>query len=154
MRQYVFKRLLLVVPTLLLVSIIVFSLTRLIPGDVVVLMFEEKAYAEDLEALRAKLGLNQPIYVQYGIWLSQVVRGNLGESLWTKRPVLEEITPFTPAAQALREFPGEYFGVELESTYRAATERVSQELVDTIRTYRNSNAQPPAVPASPGGNTP
>ena len=64
MRQYVLKRLLLVVPTLLLVSIIVFSLTRLIPGDVVLLIFEEKAYAADLEALRAKLGLNQPIYVQ------------------------------------------------------------------------------------------
>jgi peptide/nickel transport system permease protein len=98
MRQYVLKRLLLVVPTLLLVSIIVFSLTRLIPGDVVVLMFEEKAYAEDLEALRAKLGLNQPIYVQYGIWLSQVVRGNLGESLWTKRPVLEEIARRLPVS--------------------------------------------------------
>ena len=65
MRQYVLKRLILVVPTLLLVSIIVFSLTRLIPGDVVVLMFEEKAYASDLEALRAKLGLNRPIYIQY-----------------------------------------------------------------------------------------
>ena len=64
MRQYVLKRLLLVVPTLLLVSAIVFSLTRLIPGDMVVLMFEEKAYAENLETLRAKLGLNRPISVQ------------------------------------------------------------------------------------------
>ena len=63
MRQYVLKRLLLVVPTLLLVSIIVFSLTRLIPGDVVVLMFEEKAYAEDLEALRA---FPRPVYFALG----------------------------------------------------------------------------------------
>src|SRR5919109_1361242 len=101
MRQYVLKRLLLVVPTLLLVTVIVFFLTRLIPGDVVVLMFEEKAYAEDLEALRAKLGLNRPIYVQYGIWLSQVVRGNLGESLWTKRPVLEEIVRRLPVSLKL-----------------------------------------------------
>src|SRR5919109_2079557 len=101
MRQYVLKRLLLVVPTLLLVTVIVFFLTRLIPGDVVVLMFEEKAYAEDLEALRAKLGLNRPIYVQYGIWLSQVVRGNLGESLWTKRPVLEEIARRLPVSLEL-----------------------------------------------------
>jgi peptide/nickel transport system permease protein len=91
MRQYVLKRLLLVVPTLLLVSIIVFSLTRLIPGDVVVLMFEEKAYAKDLDALRAKLGLDKPLYVQYGTWLGRVVRGDLGESLWTTRPVMEEI---------------------------------------------------------------
>jgi peptide/nickel transport system permease protein len=101
MRQYVLRRLLLVVPTLLLVSVIVFSLTRLIPGDVVVLMFEEKAYAEDLEALRAKLGLNRPIYVQYGLWLGRVVRGDLGESLWTRRPVLEEITRRLPISLEL-----------------------------------------------------
>jgi len=101
MRQYVLKRLLLVVPTLLLVSVIVFYLTRLIPGDAVVLMFEEKAYAEDLEALRAKLGLTRPIYVQYGIWLAQIVQGNLGESLWTKRPVLEEIIRRLPVSLEL-----------------------------------------------------
>jgi peptide/nickel transport system permease protein len=101
MRQYVLKRLLLVVPTLLLVTIIVFSLTRLIPGTVVELMFEEKAYAEDLEALRTKLGLNRPIYVQYGVWLAQVGRGDLGESLWTRRPVLEELTRRLPISAEL-----------------------------------------------------
>jgi peptide/nickel transport system permease protein len=91
MRQYVFKRLLLVIPTLLLVTVIVFSVMRYIPGDVVVLMFEEKAYAKDLEALRAKLGLDRPVYLQYATWVGHVMQGNLGESLWTKRPVLEEI---------------------------------------------------------------
>jgi peptide/nickel transport system permease protein len=101
MRQYVLKRLLLVVPTLLLVTIIVFSLTRLIPGTVVELMFEEKAYAEDLEALRAKLGLNRPIYVQYGVWLGRVAQGDLGESLWTRRPVLEELTRRLPISAEL-----------------------------------------------------
>src|SRR5262252_8237178 len=96
MRQYVLKRLLLVVPTLLLISIIVFSLIRLIPGDVVVLMFEEKAYAKDLDALRAKLGLDRPLYSQYFSWVGQVVQGNFGESLWTKRPVFEEIARRLP----------------------------------------------------------
>src|SRR3989441_6292073 len=91
MRQYVLKRLCLVVPTLLLISIIVFSLNHMLPGDVVVLMFEEKAYAKDLDALRAKLGLDRPLYVQYFSWLGDVVQGNLGESLWTKRPVVEEM---------------------------------------------------------------
>src|SRR5262245_58463564 len=91
MRQYVLKRLCLVVPTLLLISLIVFSLNHMLPGDVVVLMFEEKAYAKDLDALRAKLGLDRPLYSQYFSWVGQVVQGNLGESLWTKRPVLEEI---------------------------------------------------------------
>lgn len=96
MRQYVLKRLLLVIPTLLLVSIIVFSLMRLIPGDVVVLMFEEKAYAKDIDTLRAKLGLDKPLYAQYFSWLGRVVQGDLGESLWTNRPVLDEIARRLP----------------------------------------------------------
>jgi peptide/nickel transport system permease protein len=101
MRQYVIKRLLLIIPTLLLVSAIVFSLTRLIPGDVVVLMFEEKAYAKDLDALRAKLGLDKPLYVQYATWLGKVALGDLGESLWTKRPVLEEVVRRLPVSAEL-----------------------------------------------------
>ena len=101
MRQYVLKRLLLVVPTLLLVSIIVFSLNHMLPGDVVVLMFEEKAYAKDLETLRAKLGLDRPQYIQYFSWIGQVMGGDLGESLWTKRPVLEEIMRRLPVSLKL-----------------------------------------------------
>src|SRR5919109_733164 len=101
MRQYVLKRLLLVVPTLLLISIIVFSLNHMLPGDVVVLMFEEKAYAKDLETLRAKLGLDRPLYIQYFSWIGQVTGGNLGESLWTKRPVLEEIVRRLPVSLKL-----------------------------------------------------
>jgi peptide/nickel transport system permease protein len=101
MRQYVLKRLLLVVPTLLLISIIVFSLNHMLPGDVVVLMFEEKAYAKDLETLRAKLGLDRPLYIQYFSWIGQVTGGDLGESLWTKRPVLEEITRRLPVSLKL-----------------------------------------------------
>ena len=64
-------------------------------------MFEEKAYAKDLEALRAKLGLNRPIYIQYVIWLGQLVQGDLGESLWTKRPVLEELMRRLPVSAEL-----------------------------------------------------
>jgi peptide/nickel transport system permease protein len=89
------------VPTLLLVSAIIFSLQRMIPGDVVVLMFEEKAYAKDLEALRAKLGLDRPVYLQYVTWIGRVVQGDLGESLWTKRPVLEEIVHRLPVSAQL-----------------------------------------------------
>ncbi len=91
LRRYLAKRLLVAIPSLLIASLIVFTLPRLIPGDVVQLMLEEKAYAKDIEELRAKLGLNRPLYVQYFEWLGQVVRGDLGESLWTKRPVLEEL---------------------------------------------------------------
>ena len=79
------------IPSLLIASLIVFTLPRLIPGDVVALMLEEKAYAKDLDELRAKLGLNRPIYVQYFEWMGRAVRGDLGESLWTRQPVLSEI---------------------------------------------------------------
>lgn len=85
------KRLAVALPSLLIASLIVFTLPRLIPGDVVAMMMEEKAYAKDLEEMRAKLGLNRPIYVQYFEWLGRAARGDLGESLWTRRPVLEEI---------------------------------------------------------------
>ena len=91
LRRYLAKRLVVAVPSLLIASLIVFTLPRLIPGDVVAMMLEEKAYAKDLEELRAKLGLNRPIYVQYFEWLGRAVTGDLGESLWTRRPVLEEI---------------------------------------------------------------
>jgi len=91
LRRYLAKRLLIAIPSLLIASLFVFTLPRLIPGDVVVLMLAEKAYAKDLDDLREKLGLNRPLPVQYVEWLSKVARGDLGESLWTKRPVLEEI---------------------------------------------------------------
>ena len=73
----------------------------MIPGDVVQLMLEEKAYGKDLEDLRAKLGLNRPIVVQYVEWVSKVVRGDLGESLWTKRPVIEELARRLPISLEL-----------------------------------------------------
>ena len=76
-RNYVLRRLLIAIPSLLIASLIVFTLPRLIPGDVVQLMLEEKAYGKDLEDLRAKLGLNRPIPVQYVEWLGAMVRGRL-----------------------------------------------------------------------------
>ena len=101
MRKYILRRLLVAIPSLLIASLIVFSLPRLIPGDVVQLMLEEKAYAKDLDELRAKLGLDRPIYVQYFEWLGNVARGNLGESLWTKRPVIEELVRRLPVSLEL-----------------------------------------------------
>jgi peptide/nickel transport system permease protein len=91
LRRYLAKRLVVAIPSLLIASLIVFTLPRLIPGDVVAMMLEEKAYAKDLDELRAKLGLNRPIYVQYFEWVGRAVRGDLGESLWTRQPVLQEI---------------------------------------------------------------
>ena len=91
LRRYLAKRLVVAIPSLLIASLIVFTLPRLIPGDVVAMMLEEKAYAKDFEELRTKLGLNRPIYVQYFEWVGRALRGDLGESLWTRQPVLQEI---------------------------------------------------------------
>ena len=64
-------------------------------------MLEEQAYGKNLEDLRAKLGLNRPIYVQYFEWSGRVMLGELGESLWTKRPVLEELARRLPVSLKL-----------------------------------------------------
>jgi peptide/nickel transport system permease protein len=101
MRTYVLRRLLIAVPSLLLATFIVFTLPRLIPGDVVQLMLEEKAYGKDLEELRAKLGLDRPIYVQYGAWLSTIAHGNFGESLWTRQSVVSELARRMPVTVTL-----------------------------------------------------
>src|SRR5205823_12726274 len=104
MRRYVFKRLLIAVPSLLIASLIVFTLPRLLPGDAVQLMLAEKAYAKDVDELRAKLGLDRPIAVQYVEWLGRVARGDLGESLWTRRPVLQELGQRLPITLELAFF--------------------------------------------------
>jgi len=101
MRKYVLRRLLIATSSLFLASLVVFSLPRMIPGDVVQLMLEERAYGKDLEDLRAKLGLNRPIHIQYLEWAGRIVRGELGESLWTKRPVLEELGRRLPVSLKL-----------------------------------------------------
>ena len=101
LRRYFFKRLLVAIPSLVIASVIVFSLVRLIPGDVVVLMMEENQYADDLEAMRAKLGLNRPIYVQYFEWVGRALVGDLGESLYTRRPVAQELLTHVPVSLEL-----------------------------------------------------
>ena len=101
LRQYVLKRLLVAIPSLLIASVIVFSLARFIPGDVVTLMMLENQYAHDLEEMRAKLGLDRPVHVQYLEWIGRAVRGDLGESLYTGRPVLGELAVRVPVSLEL-----------------------------------------------------
>src|SRR2546425_6471555 len=74
LKRYLAKRLLIAVPSLLIASLIVFTLPRLLPGDAVQLMLAEKAYAKDVDELRAKLGLDRPLVVQYVEWLGRVAR--------------------------------------------------------------------------------
>ena len=101
LRQYALKRLLVAIPSLLIASLIVFSLARLVPGDVVTLMLEENQYAKDLEEMRAKLGLDRPIHLQYFEWIGRALRGDLGHSLYTNRPVLGELSGRLPVSLEL-----------------------------------------------------
>jgi len=100
MSTYIIRRLLLVIPTLFLVTLFVFFSVRLIPGDVVDLMIEEQQGVETVsrEELEHSLGLDLPIHVQYGEWMSGVLRGSLGVSLWTGRRVTQEIINRLPVS--------------------------------------------------------
>jgi peptide/nickel transport system permease protein len=90
-KRYILRRVALAIPTLFLVSIIVFALMRFMPGDVATRMVEGHAYAPTLQALRHDLGLDRPVYVQYGDWIGGIVlRGDFGQSYWTRQPILQE----------------------------------------------------------------
>jgi peptide/nickel transport system permease protein len=94
MWTYLLKRLVLVVPTLLGVATIVFVLLRVVPGDVVLLRLAGeggKVSEETLRSERARLGLDQPLWRQYVSWITGFGRGDLGLSMWTGRPVAQEI---------------------------------------------------------------
>lgn len=91
MKQYVLRRIALAVPTLIIVSVIVFAIMRLMPGDVVIRMVEGHAYAPTVEALRKDLGLDRPAYLQYLDWVSGILlRGDFGNSYWTRQPIWDE----------------------------------------------------------------
>jgi peptide/nickel transport system permease protein len=89
--RYLAQRLLLLVPVLLGVSVVVFLVLHLSPGDPAEIMLGSQATKEDLARLRADLGLTEPLHIQYVRWLGHVARGDLGRSLWMKRPVLGEV---------------------------------------------------------------
>jgi peptide/nickel transport system permease protein len=101
MRQYLLKRVLLMIPTLFLVTVLVFLMMRMIPGDVVIQMLEGYAYADTVEALRHELGLDRPMYVQYVEWMGGLLRGDLGRSLWTKESILFEFARRFPVTLEL-----------------------------------------------------
>jgi peptide/nickel transport system permease protein len=102
MKPYVLRRLALAVPTLVIVSVIVFSMMRLMPGDVVIRMVEGHAYAPTIEALRKELGLDQPAHVQYFEWIGGILlRGDFGSSYWTRQPIWDEFVRRFPVTLEL-----------------------------------------------------
>lgn len=91
MLKYVTRRLLLLIPLLFVVSLIVFSMVHLMPGDPAEIIAGEAATPEDIENVRQSLGFDKPLHEQYLTWMSRAVRGNFGTSIRTGRPVAQEI---------------------------------------------------------------
>ncbi len=91
MSRFLVRRLLLLVPVLMGVSVIVFLVLHLAPGDPAEIMLGSQATEVDRLRLRGELGLDDALHVQYVRWLGHVARGDLGRSLWMRRPVLGEV---------------------------------------------------------------
>jgi peptide/nickel transport system permease protein len=97
MGEYAIRRVLLFVPTLLVATVLVFTLFWIVPGDPALTILaggegdSGSVSQEQLQQLRQALGLDRPLYVQYGNWLWNVLRGDLGTSLWYKTPVWDQL---------------------------------------------------------------
>jgi peptide/nickel transport system permease protein len=118
MQNYIMKRLLAAIPTFFAVTIVIFVMVRVLPGDIVGLMLENQNSALTqpgaADDLREDLGLNDPIPVQYFDWLTGFLQGDLGESPWSGRPVFEEAMarmPTTLELAAVTMFVATFIGI-------------------------------------------
>jgi peptide/nickel transport system permease protein len=101
MLQLILRRILIMIPVLFLVSVMVFSLILLVPGDPAVTLSGENATQEQIAATRERLGLDDPVLVQYGRWVSHAVRGDLGKSLYSGQDVTNLIMQRMPVTLSL-----------------------------------------------------
>lgn len=93
MFQFIVRRLLQTIPVVIGVTLLVFSLMHLIPGDPAQIIAGETAPPQQVEAMRERLGLNDPVYVQYGRYMKNLLQGDLGQSIRSSRNVIDEIKP-------------------------------------------------------------
>lgn len=98
---YIIKRLLAFIPLLFGISLVTFFLIRLLPGDPARVLAGSTHYEEAIEAIRQRMGLDQPIPVQYGIYLGNLLRGDLGDSWFTGKPVASDLAARAPATLEL-----------------------------------------------------
>jgi peptide/nickel transport system permease protein len=99
--QYILKRLLLLIPILIGVTILTFSISHLVPANPVALALGPRGTPEMAQKLRAKWGLDKPAYIQYLIYVKGLLKGNLGTSLYTNRPVVRDLKLYFPATVEL-----------------------------------------------------
>src|SRR3954454_13976246 len=95
--QLVIRRILLMIPILLGVTFVTFLLTQVIPSDPAVAIAGDTATDEQVEAIRQRLGLDQPVWVQYVTYVGRLVSGDLGTSIYTQRPISAEIGVYLTA---------------------------------------------------------
>ena len=91
MIAYIIRRLVATIPVMLLVAVIVFLLVHLAPGDPASVIAGDNATSDQIAAIRATLGLDRPLWEQFGIWIWRVLHGDLGQSLFWNRGVAELI---------------------------------------------------------------
>ena len=104
MRAYIIRRILLIIPTVLLVSFIVFFMIRLIPGSIVDTMVAQYQYATAMDKAKIEhaLGFDVPLIIQYGRWMENIIlHGDLGKSLWTNQPIINDIKARWPVTLEL-----------------------------------------------------
>jgi peptide/nickel transport system permease protein len=101
MRDYVFKRLLQMIPTILMITLVVFAMMQTIPGDPIITLLGDAYNEEDARQLRRDYGLDKPLVVQYVLWLGRLVRGDWGTSILTGRSVLQDVLARLPVTVEL-----------------------------------------------------
>jgi peptide/nickel transport system permease protein len=109
MRTYAIRRLLLVIPTLFIITVVLFLVVRLIPGDIVTMMVAQRSWQQeigtsselDVSAIRHALGLDVPFLTQYGRWVVGFFRGDFGKSLWSSRTLTSELAAKLPVTLEL-----------------------------------------------------
>lgn len=101
MLQFILRRLLMLIPVIIGLTVIMFAIARILPGDPVGLAAGPNATQAEIAALAAEFGLDQPIWVQYGSYVTGLLHGDLGTSLLTRRPVATDIAAYLPATLEL-----------------------------------------------------
>ena len=101
MQVYLLRRLIQIVPTVLMITLVVFVMMRSIPGDPVVALLGDAYTEEDATRIRESYGLDQPLLTQYAIWLGKLVRGDWGTSILSGRPVLADVLVRLPVTLEL-----------------------------------------------------
>ena len=104
MRSYILRRLLLIIPTIILVTLVVFFMIRSIPGSIVDTIVAQYEYVthDDVLAVRHELGLDQPVLTQYVKWMDQIfIHGDLGSSMIRKTPIIDDIKARVPVTLEL-----------------------------------------------------